>query len=124
MQIAYQNQQLTLGGVLEFAEVQYYFLSAGETEEDDPIPYALVSLYGRPNADILEESYHTLWACKYNGSENLCVVNPSSILSVVSMQPLPQLEGDPENLWFVAEKSGLDDVELTGYVDPIDSANP
>jgi len=38
-----------------------------------------------------------------------------SILSVVSMQPLPKVDGDPEGLFFVVEKSGLDDVELTGY---------
>jgi len=54
---------------------------------------------------------------------DLCIVELSSILSVVSMQPLPRLEDDPEDLWFVAEKSGLDDVELTGYVDPIDNPN-
>jgi hypothetical protein len=37
------------------------------------------------------------------------------------MQPLPCKPNDPENLWFVVEKSGLDDTELTGYVDPVDS---
>jgi len=31
------------------------------------------------------------------------------------MQPLPQVEGDPDGLFFVVGKSGLDDVELTGY---------
>jgi hypothetical protein len=47
-------------------------------------------------------------------------VRVSTILSVVSMQPLPRRVGDPENLWFVVEKSGLDDTELTGYVDNMD----
>lgn len=28
------------------------------------------------------------------------------------MQPFPQDEGDSDNLWFVVEKSGLDDVEM------------
>ena len=84
------------------------------------IPYALVSLYGPPNEDLLEDSFHTLWACTYHGDSNLKVVNASSIISVVSMQPLPKLaceEGLGE-LWFVVEKSGLDDTDLTGYVDP------
>ena len=30
------------------------------------------------------------------------------------MQPLPKAEGDPDGLFFVVEKSGLDDVELMG----------
>ena len=37
------------------------------------------------------------------------------------MQPLPKLvpgEEEVGDLWFVVEKSGLDDTELTGYVDP------
>lgn len=38
----------------------------------------------------------------------------------VRTQPLPQRVGDPENLWFVVEKSGLDDTEMTGYVDNIE----
>jgi len=33
------------------------------------------------------------------------------------MQPLPKVDGDPDGLIFVVEKSGLDDVELTGYMD-------
>ena len=40
-----------------------------------------------------------------------------SILSVISMQPVPKVDGDPDGLFFVVEKSGLDDVELTGYAD-------
>ena len=35
------------------------------------------------------------------------------------MQPLPRLPEDPEDLWFVVEKSGLDGTEVSGYVDPI-----
>lgn len=33
------------------------------------------------------------------------------------MQPLPKADGDPDGLFFVVEKSGLDDVELMGYAD-------
>jgi len=95
--------------------VQFYFLNENAELELDA--YALISLYGPPDADILEDSYHTLWACKYHGDDNLKVIPISAIISVISMQPLPRKTGDPENLWFVVEKSGLDDIEITGYVD-------
>jgi hypothetical protein len=45
------------------------------------------------------------------------VIPVKSISSVISMQPLPKVDGDPDGLVFVVEKSGLDDVELTGYAD-------
>jgi hypothetical protein len=77
----------------------------------------LISPYGPPDADMLEDSYHTLWACSYRGDDNLIVIPLSTIISVISMQPLPRKPGDPENLWFVVEKSGLDDIEITGYAD-------
>jgi len=47
-----------------------------------------------------------MWACAYNGDDNLEVIPISAIISVVSMQHLPRKAGDPENLWFVVEKSG------------------
>ena len=79
--------------------------------------YALVSVYSPLDANILEDSYHTLWACTYNGDNSLEVIPVSVIISVISMQPLPPKLGNPENLWFVVEKSGLDDIEITSYVD-------
>lgn len=84
--------------------------------------YALLSVYGSPNVDLLEESSHALRACRYYGEENLHVIPVSSIVSVISMQPLPTCPGDIglDNYWFVAEKSGIDDTELTGYVDLLD----
>lgn len=82
--------------------------------------YALVSIYGPPDADLLEDSYHTLHACTYQGQDSLKVVKISAILSVISMQPLPLIGDEQEQKWFVVEKSGLDDTELTGYTDPLD----
>ena len=95
--------------------MQFYFLIENAEHELDA--YALISLYGPPDADMLEDSYRTLWACAYNGDNILEVILVSAIISVISMQPLPPKAGDPENLWFVVEKSGLDDIEVTGYVD-------
>jgi len=86
------------------------------------MPYALISMYGAPDADLLEDSSHALWACEYQGDANLKVINISSILSVVSMQPLPKLSSDEfggKKMVFVIEKSGLEDTELTGYIDPL-----
>jgi hypothetical protein len=74
--------------------------------------FALVSVYGPPDQQMLDDSFHTLWACHYLGSANLKIIKLKEIISVVSMQPFHQDEGDPDNLWFVVEKSGLDDVEM------------
>lgn len=65
---------------------------------------------------MLKQSSHTLIACPYLGLNNLIIIPITKIVSVISMQPLPRRDGDPENLWFVVEKSGLEDTELTGYV--------
>lgn len=83
------------------------------------IPYALVSIYGPPDLDMLEQSSKTLWACAHTGIPGFHIISVSSIISIVSMQPLPQHPGDLEDLWFVVEKPELDDTELTVYVDPL-----
>ena len=107
--------QLSLNGKLEFGEVQYYFLDQDEDKPGDQVAYAILSIYGPPNQEMLEESSYTLHACKYKGQENLYCLTVTEIISIVLMQPLPQLPEDPEDLWFVVEKSGLDDVQLVRY---------
>jgi hypothetical protein len=111
---------MIINGKVAFGEVQFFLQVVDPDDEDKLNPYALISVYSPPDADMLEQSYHTLWACEYMGSDGFQVVSISSIMSVVSMQPLPQRPGDPDNLWFIVEKSGLDDTELTGYIDPIE----
>jgi hypothetical protein len=86
-----------------------------DEENMEALTYAVISQYSPPDVDVLEDSYHTLWVCSYTGDQNLKVIPMSTIISVISMQPLPRKEGDAENLWFVVEKSGLDDMDLTGY---------
>lgn len=78
-------------------------------------------MYGSPDLDLLEASSHALRACRYYGEDNLQVIPVTSILSVISMQSLPMCPDDVglDNHWFVVEKSGIDDTELTGYVDPL-----
>jgi hypothetical protein len=96
----------------------FYFLT--EDHDGNLSAHALVSVYGPPDLDLLEDSYHTLWAATYQGNSNLRIIAVDSIISVVSMQPLPKSTNDEEDRWFVVEKSGMDDTELTGYVDPLD----
>jgi len=111
--------QFKLVNEIQFGEVQFYFLD--EADDGHKSSYAVVSVYGPPNMDLLVQSSHVLWAAAYTGDTNLHVVNTRDIISVVSMQPLPRKPDDPEDWWFVVEKSGLDDTELTGYVDPVAS---
>ena len=116
-----------MNGKTEYGEVQFFFIpnpdpdseldSETASEEEDINPYALVYLYGPPDADLLEDSSHTLWACEYLPT-NIQVVEVTDITAVISMQPLPKAPGDDpaKDLLFVVEKSGLEDTELTGYV--------
>ena len=99
--------------------MQFYFLKFADNSEE-LVPHTLVSVYSWPIQELLEESYNKLWACDYKGTDNLQVIETSSILSVVSLQPLPLLPGEPDNHWFVIHKSGLDDAQLTGYEEPMD----
>lgn len=79
-----QNVMIQLNGQIEYAEVQFYFLKFADNSEE-LVPHALVSVYSQPIEELLEESYNELWACDYKGTDNLQVIETSSILSVVSM---------------------------------------
>ena len=83
------------------------------------VPKAIVSLYGAPNADILHRSYQALKVCAFERLDDLIVVDVKQTLSVVSMQPMPEWTGF-FGKWFVVEKSGLEDVELAGYEEPME----
>jgi len=110
-----------LNGQIEFAEVQFYFLHfATDLEDAPPSAYALVSVYSHPIQRLLNELSQTLWACHYCGDNDLWVINLSSIVSCVSMQPLPRLPTDPYGLWFVVEKLGLEDFWLTSGAEPLE----
>ncbi len=111
--------QIQFDNKVNYAEVQFFFLDDSEGT-DKFTAHALVSVYGTPDPDLLDLSFRTLWACPYQGSDNLHIIPVTDITSVVSMQPFPVKEEEQDNnLWFVVEKSGLDDTEISGYVDPI-----
>ncbi|KAF5368205.1 hypothetical protein D9757_011314 [Collybiopsis confluens] len=108
-----RNVLLRFDDQINIAEVWYYFLKSvpGKVEES----YALVSIYSEPYEDLWEDSSGALWACDYLGVDNLHIVSTQAICSVVSMQPLPPLPGEPNGVWFVVEKCGLDETLKTGH---------
>jgi hypothetical protein len=115
---------MVLNGQSEYGEVQFYFLvfvTDSPSQDETPTAYALVSVYSRPIQALLTESSNTLWACEYRGVRDLRVVPLSSIVACVSIQPLPPLPNDPPGLWFVLEKSGLEEVQLTGFEESLES---
>jgi hypothetical protein len=114
---------MVLNGQIEYGEVQFYFLQFRTDSSDDsekPTTHALVSIYSRPVQALLIKSSNTLWACQYTSVDVLQVVLLSCIVACVSMQPLPLLSDDPPGLWFVLEKSGLEDVQLTGFEESLE----
>jgi hypothetical protein len=72
-----------------------------------------MSTYSPPDLELLRYSYETIWACRYQGAEGLCVVDVRDIHSVVAVVPLPR----QMNVFFVAEKLGLDIAILGGVED-------
>ena len=74
---------------------------------------ALVSKYPPPDANLLKESFDTLWAFNKPGpQESLVVIEVNDIISVVSIPPLPR--GKP-GMYFLCEKPGQDVAQLGGY---------
>ena len=67
------------------------------------------------------ESSNTLWACEYRGVYDLRVVPISTIVACISIQPLPLLSDDPPGLCFILEKSGLEEIQLTGFDESLES---
>ncbi|KNZ72397.1 hypothetical protein J132_03489, partial [Termitomyces sp. J132] len=83
-----------------------------ESDLKELVPWAVVSVYSKTVPELLADSYGTIWACHNTGSDGLQVIPASNIISLVSMQPLPALPHEPQDLWFVVEKSSLKEVQL------------
>ncbi|PPQ81352.1 hypothetical protein CVT24_001144 [Panaeolus cyanescens] len=103
-----RNIKAKVNGLYIFCEVQYYFLH--EVDDENFAAFALVSQYSDPDPVLWEQSYHTLHVCQYQGNAHLICLPVQSIISVISMQPLPKKTGDVMDLFFVVEKSGLTDM--------------
>jgi len=109
---------MVLDGQIEYGEVQFYFLqftTNGPANSETTTTHALISVYSHPVQALLVESSNTLWACQYTGVDDLQVVPLSSIVACISVQCLPQLPDNLPGLWFVLEKSGLEDVQLAVF---------
>ena len=91
--------QIKLGHETKYAEVEFYFLV--EDDDNNLSAHALVSIYGPPDQDLLEDSFHTLHA--FSRGTELMTIAVTSIISVVSVQPLPEIANHEEPRYFVVE---------------------
>ena len=98
-----------------FGEVHFFYRI--NTEGDQWLPVALVSLYSTPDPHLLKISSDTLLVCRYHGDASLVLVEAQSIKSVVAMVPFMEKAGGGkprrhEGRFFVVEKPGLSLAEL------------
>ena len=101
--------QLTLDNVIRVAEVQYYFAIS----MNDDRKY--VALLDPPDARLYESSHGTLSVHKYNGDDNLIVVDIKSIRSSIALVPFPPPDNPTDadrNLFFMFDDLGFDVAEM------------
>ena len=106
--------QYQLNETIFYGEVQFFFQA---TIHDHTRTLALVSNYSLPDLDLLRQSYETLWTCRYQGTDDLCVVDVKNIHSVVAIMPFP-FERDKV---FVGKKIGLEVAALGGIEEEDDA---
>ncbi|KAH9961182.1 hypothetical protein BJV74DRAFT_880059 [Russula compacta] len=76
--------------------------------------FTLVFIYSKPNTNLLQASYYTLWSCQYQGDSYLRLINVNTISAVVAMI-LHMLKDYPNSQWwFVVERPGLDVAQMSG----------
>ncbi|KAG1724251.1 hypothetical protein EDB19DRAFT_1644676 [Suillus lakei] len=109
-----RNIKVTINDRSEIAEVLYYAQLAVKLEYNEDgvyrfITVAMVSVYSRPDPELLQKSSQTVWSCQHHGDQALQLVSMKSIHSVVAMVPhrpvLPS--GVEEDRFFLLEKPGL-----------------
>ncbi|KAF7322171.1 hypothetical protein MKEN_00741300 [Mycena kentingensis (nom. inval.)] len=91
-----------------YGEVQFYFRADFAGQEK---AFALISVYSAPDVHLLEQSYNTLWVCKYRGDDALKIIEVKSIRSVIVMVPYD------EGRVFAVHKMGLEVGEMVGYME-------
>ncbi|KAJ7057285.1 hypothetical protein C8F01DRAFT_991867 [Mycena amicta] len=112
-----------------YAETQFLFQS--DLQED--VTLALVSVYSSPDKKLLEESSKSLWVCKYLGDESLKIIDVKAITSVVAVVPFEEgkkpvedddgadgSDSEPEEVGervFMVHKMGLEVGKMTGYAE-------
>ncbi|EIW75335.1 hypothetical protein CONPUDRAFT_66323 [Coniophora puteana RWD-64-598 SS2] len=103
-----RNIKFESNGKTRFAKVQYYFYVEG-------IPFALVSLYGKPDQDLLKLSRGTVIACQHpHEVKQLAVIDVFLIKSVVAMI-LHEFPIVNRMLCYLVEKPGLEIATFAGH---------
>ena len=105
---------MELGGQQQFAKVHYYFQMHIQNWTKT---LALVTKYPLPDAEIICQSFGSLWVFKKQqpSEETLMVIEAQNIVAVVAIVPLP----GSDNLWFLAEKPGLNVSEIGGKAEEL-----
>jgi hypothetical protein len=101
------QHQILLEGEVRLAKVYFFIHLRHDSEE---LGLALVSLYSKPDIDLLRVSHNTLWSCEYHGDSALKFINVRNIQSVVAMIPHSPVIGGQEahDRFFMVEKPGFD----------------
>jgi len=83
---------------------------------DTEVPVALVSLFSKPDPDLLRISVNALWSCEYQGDSALEFIDIKCIQAVVAMVPhAPAIDGrQTQERFFLVEKPGLDVAVMAG----------
>lgn len=105
--------------MVEFGDVRYYFRF--DINNDITRTLAVISLYSRPDPELLATSSSTLWSCRHQGDTTIVVVDVKCIIAVVAVVPhsTELLGRDWEDSVFVVEKPGLDVSIMAGVAEEI-----
>ncbi|KAG1817421.1 hypothetical protein EV424DRAFT_1324335, partial [Suillus variegatus] len=105
-----RNVKLLLDGQTAIGEVYFYF---NMTIHDRRKTFAMVSVYSDPHQDLLQRSFHTVFACHHRGDNSLRLIEICAIQSVVAMVP-HQFPGINGTLYYLIERPGLDIIRIGG----------
>ncbi|EIW80973.1 hypothetical protein CONPUDRAFT_56343 [Coniophora puteana RWD-64-598 SS2] len=89
--------------------------------QDEVHSLALVQLYSKPHARMLELSNGQVYSSTHGGEASLCLIDVKSFLAVVGMVPHTLAALDDTNdqpRFFLAEKMGLDVLRIGGVEEP------
>jgi hypothetical protein len=90
--------------MIRFAEARFYFRIGDEVRRT----LALVSLFSKPDEELLQHSHGVLTVCEYEPVARLVVIDFESISAVVGMVPFGESVEGQNTRYFLAEKLGLD----------------
>ncbi|KAF8228214.1 hypothetical protein L208DRAFT_1292744, partial [Tricholoma matsutake] len=106
---------------IDFAEISFYFqlpiMTPNGVTQDET--FALVSTYCPPHEGILQKSHDPLWSCTHGRIDDMEIIPLKTILAVVAMILHKLFQSDPEQRYFLAEKSGLDVACMGGVQEDI-----